>query len=189
MRRFLLIWLSVVNLGVGFSAVLTEPGVYLMPMNCSELLPEPTPFTNYLEAVGRGLVASNRNLSARIFKVLAIREKTGDAFDRNRDQHPIDILIRKTVCFYRDTKEPLKPVTYDDSNFISYLAASMPELEKKVGEIVYQYELEEAQRKRFAKILEKNSHLIQSMKDEAEAKAESEIDKLTKKAKSQVKDP
>ena len=189
MGRILLIWLGVGSFNVGFSAVLTDPGVYLLPMNCAELLPDPTPFSNYLEAVGRGLVAEKPQLASRIFKILAIRSKVSSAVDRNRDQHPIDVLIRKTLCFYRDTKEPLKPVTYDDSNFVSYLASAMPELETKVGEVVYQFELEQAQKKQFEKILEKNSHLIEKMKMEAEQKASNEIDKLVKKARNQVKDP
>jgi len=183
------ILLSFLSCVFGWGAVLSEPGVYLLPMNCSELLPDPTPFTNYLEAVGRGLVSSNSKLSSRIFKVLAIRQKVGDAFDRQRDQHPVDVLVRKTLCFYRDTKEPLKPVTYDDTNFVSYLSASMPELEKKVNDIVYQFELEEASRKQFEKILEGNSQLIRRLKTDAEDAAQAEIDKIARKARSQVKGP
>ena len=189
MVKLLMIWLGLLFFSSGFGAVLTETGVYLLPMNCSELLPDPTPFTNYLEAVGRGVVASDKKLSSRIFKVLAIREKTGGAFDRLKDQHPVDVLVRKTLCFYRETKEPLKPVTYDDPQFVSYLTSAMPELEKKVEEIVYQFEVEQIQRKKFEKILEKNAQLVEQMKREADQKAASEIDKLVRKAKIQVKDP
>ena len=114
MMRAFFVWLGVVMTFPALGAVLSEPGVYSLPMNCSELLPDPSPFTQYFEAVGRGLVSSNRPLATKIFKVIAIRERISDAADRQRDQHPIDVLIRKTLCFYRDTKEPLKAVTYDD---------------------------------------------------------------------------
>ncbi len=158
-------------------------------MNCVELLPDPSPFINYFEAVGRGLVTSNRKLSSRIFKILAIREKVIDAVDRQRDQHPVDKLIRKTLCYYREQKEPLKPVTYDDANFVSYLTQSMNELENKVDEVVFQWELDEAQRKQFEKIVEKNQQLIQAMKMEAEEQAEAKVRKISKRAKNQVKAP
>lgn len=187
-KNFLLV-LALLTCGSGFSAVLSDPGVYSLPMNCSELLPDPTPFTNYFEAVGRGVVTTNKKLSSRIFKVLAIREKVADAFDRQRDQHPIDVLIKKTLCYYREQKEPLKPVTFDDSNFISYLSLSMDELEKKVSEVVYQWEIDEAQKKQFEKIVEKNQQLIQRMKVQAEEQAEAEVKRIANKAKKQVKDP
>jgi hypothetical protein len=188
MAKLFLIFLGVLTCSSTYSAVLSEPGVYSLPMNCSELLPDPSPFTNYFEAVGRGLVTSNRKLSTRIFKVMAIREKLADAVDRQRDQHPIDILIRKTLCFYREQKEPLKPVTYDDSNFISYLSTAMKELETKVDEIVYQWELDRVQRAQFEKIVEKNQHLIQKMKMEADEMAEAEVRKLSQKAKKNLRE-
>jgi len=189
LAKYLLLVLTFLTYGSGFSAVLSDPGVYSLPMNCSELLPDPSPFINYFEAVGRGVVTSNKKLSSRIFKVLAIREKVSDAFDRQRDQHPIDSLIKKTLCYYREQKEPLKPVTFDDSNFITYLSQSMTELESKVNEVVYQWEVDEAQRKQFEKIVEKNQQLIQKMKILAEEQADAEVKRIAKKAKKTVKDP
>jgi hypothetical protein len=184
----LLIVLVVLTCSSTYSAVLSDPGVYSLPMNCSELLPDPSPFTNYFEAVGRGLVVSNKKLSSRIFKIIAIREKLTDAVDRQRDQHPIDILIRKTLCFYREQKEPLKPVTFDDANFISYLSSALKDVESKVDDIVYQWELDRVQKAQFEKIVEKNQHLIQKMKMEADEMAEAEVKKLSQKAKKNLKD-
>ena len=171
------------------SAVLSETGVFLLPMNCSELLPDPGPFVNYFEAVGRGMVTSNKKLSNRIFRVLAIREKVTDAMDRQRDQHPIDIIIRKTLCFFREQKEPLKPVLYDDENFISYLSAAISEIDTKVNEVVYQWELDLAQRLEYEKIIDKNQQLILSMKRQAEKEAEAEVKKIAQRAKAKAKFP
>ena len=189
MGKFLFILFGVLTCGFAHSAVLSEPGVYSLPMNCSELLPDPGPFINYFEAVGRGLVTSNRKLSARIFKILAIREKISDAVDRQRDQHPIDVLVKKTLCYYRETKEPLKPVTYDDESFVSYLSGVMKDLEIKVDEVVYQWELDRAQRLQFEKIVEKNQHLIESLKREAQAMADADVKKIANKAKNKVREP
>lgn len=189
MAKLFFIVMCFLTCGSVFSAVISEPGVYSLPMNCSELLPDPSPFLNYFEAVGRGLVTSNKQLSARIFKLIAIREKLGDAVDRQRDQHPIDNLIKKTLCYYREQKEPLKPVSFDDSNFISYLTQSMNELEAKVKEVVYQWEFDQAQRKLFEKIVEQNQQLIQKMKMQAEAQARVEVERIANKAKKEVKVP
>ena len=54
MMRAFFVWLGVVMTFPALGAVLSEPGVYSLPMNCSELLPDPSPFTQYFEAVGRG---------------------------------------------------------------------------------------------------------------------------------------
>ena len=32
-----------------------------------------------------------------------------------------DVLVRKTLCFYREQKEPLKPIAYDNAEFIKFL--------------------------------------------------------------------
>jgi hypothetical protein len=189
LAKLFLILLGFVAVNSSHSAVLSDPGIYSLPMNCSELLPDPSPFLSFFDAVGRGLVASDKKLSSRIFKVIAVREKLGDLVDRQRDQHPIDVLVRKTLCFYREQKEPLKPVNYDDPQFVSYLSQAMPDLEKRVGEVVYQWELDQVQRKQFEKIVERNQHLIQAMKNEASQKADEQVKNLTQKAKKQVKDP
>ena len=82
----------------------------------------------------------------------------------------------------------MKPVTFDDANFISYLSSALKEVESKVDDIVYQWELDRVQKAQFEKIVEKNQHLIQKMKMEADEMAEAEVKKLSQKAKKNLKD-
>jgi len=82
----------------------------------------------------------------------------------------------------------LKPVTFDDANFISYLSSALKDVESKVDDIVYQWELDRVQKAQFEKIVEKNQHLIQKMKMEADEMAEAEVKKLSQKAKKNLKD-
>lgn len=187
--RQLLVIISFLHLLPLRAAVLSDPAVFMMPLNCGELLADPAPFTNYLEAVGRGVVVKDRGLSQRIFKTLAMREKVADSFDRNRDQHPIDTLIRKTICFYREQKEPLKPVPFDDEKFLVFLAAAMPELETKVDEVVFQWESDRIQRQEYEKRVQKNQDLINKLKAEAGRQADASVRKIIKKAKSQLLEP
>jgi hypothetical protein len=79
-------------------------------------------------------------------------------------------------------------VTFDDANFISYLSSALKEVESKVDDIVYQWELDRVQKSQFEKIVEKNQHLIQKMKMEADEMAEAEVKKLSQKAKKNLKD-
>src|SRR4051812_4106201 len=99
-RRVLVgFWIGVILMTKGaIAAMPLEAGVYLLPINCSELLPDDSPFVQFFEAVGRGNATANRSFSKRIFRLVSMREKAMRSADRIRDQNPVDRLIRKTLC-------------------------------------------------------------------------------------------
>src|SRR5687768_12693389 len=104
-RIALILFLSVSTLR---AALPPQGGVFMLPLSCSELLPDPGPFINFFEAVARGSVTHDKAFSKRMFKILALREKLSNMTDRTREQNPVDDLIKRTLCFYREQKEPLK---------------------------------------------------------------------------------
>src|SRR5947209_14947948 len=87
------------------AAISSDSSYFLLPMSCAELLPDPAPYLGFFEAVGKGLVAKDRALSKRIFRVLSLREKLAEEPDRAREGNPVDVLIRKTLCYYREQKD------------------------------------------------------------------------------------
>lgn len=171
------------------AALAPDPGVYMMPMNCVELLPDPAPYLNFFGAVARGSVTSDRPFSRKLFRILALREKLQDYVEKNRGQNPVDILIQKTVCFYRQQKEPLKPVSSDDGVFIQFLKQSLVDLDKKVDDAVFDMEFERQQRQEYERAAQKNKGTVQMLEDEADRDADATFEKLSKKARRQVKVP
>src|SRR5262245_59423451 len=124
MKGFCLCFFSLFSVAA-FSA---ESGTYLMPMNCTELLPDNTQFVGCLDAVAKGQVTADRALAKRVFRLLALREKMNDAASKYRDVNPIDLLIRRTLCFYREQKEPMAAVPYNNVQFVTFLRANLREL-------------------------------------------------------------
>lgn len=188
MSRSVVLWVGLV-LGTYALAIPTNRDFQSasLPLTCAELLPDTTPYLLFFEAVGRGQVATNRTFSKRIYRILSLRERMVDVVEKGRDQNPIDSLVRKTLCFYREQKEPLKPVPFDDTAFLSFLKVSMKDLETKVDEAVYEWELERQQRKEFERMALRNQKKVDSLVREADVEADRVFEKLSQRAKRKVK--
>jgi hypothetical protein len=164
-------------------------GTFLLPLECSELLPDHSPFVRFLEAVARGGLKSDKRLSERLYKVLAMRERMNTANEQSREQNPVDILIRKTLCFYREKKEPLKTVTYDDALFLSFLRTSLADLESKLDETIFQREFDKQQRKEYERLLTANKEIEDSIRRQAELEADRSFERISNSAKRKVRAP
>lgn len=162
-------------------------GVYLLPINCSELLPDESPFVQFFEAAARGSAARNKALAKRMFRVLEMRERFLKNPDLSRDENPVDVLIRKTLCYYRQQKEPLRPVSYEDQGFLAFLSGAIRELEGKVEDALFLALLEREQRLAYERELQRNRSLIESVRREASREAERAFDKIVTNAKRKAK--
>ncbi len=158
-----------------------------LPLTCAELLPDTTPYVTFFEAVARGQVSTNRTFSKRVYRILSLRDRMVDVVEKGRDQNPIDSLIRKTLCFYREQKEPLKPVPFDDDQFLTYIKASMKDLEAKVDDAVFDWEFERQQRREFERMAIRNQKKVDSVAREADVEADRHFEKLSLRAKRKVK--
>ena len=165
------------------------PGNYLMPLNCLELLPDSSPFTGFFEAVARGMAGKDRQLSKRLFKILSLRDRIANQVDQNREPNPLDTLIQKTICFYREQKEPLKPITFDDADFIKFLKNGLKDLEGKVDDTVFHVEFERFQRQEYERRANKNRGTIEVLQREAERDAENSFDRISSAARRKVRVP
>lgn len=161
----------------------------MLPMTCAELLPEVDPFTFFFEAVARGAVTSRARLSKRMFRVLSLREKLSDQGKRHKEDNPIDGLLRKTLCFYRESKDPLRAVPFDDPDFLKFMETSIDDVERKSEDAVFQSELSRLQREEYEKRLERNQELIEQLRAEADRSAQKSYDDLSKKARRKVQAP
>ncbi len=158
-------------------------GVRMLPLNCSELLPDSTPFVEFLTAVGQSQVEKDRSFSRRIFRVIALRKKLYEENDWIRDHNPIDLLIQKTLCFFRIQKDPISPISYDNPEILKFLKESLDELEAKVDEAIFDTEFESEERKRYEKQIERNAKLIRTVEGQAQREANKEYGQITKSAK------
>jgi len=163
-----------------------EGGVFLMPMSCAELLQDPAPFLGYFEAVAKGQVSKDRKFSRRMFRILSMREKLGEATGRTREANPVDAIIRRTICFYREQKEPLKPVGFEDADFLKFMHVSLKELEDKVEDSIFQWEFERQQRREYERRLKITEGAAQTVAREAEVDADRAYDRLTNAARKKV---
>jgi hypothetical protein len=191
MKTFRILLILAVSAFVFPNSTRAEVGdrsVYSLPMNCAELLPDPGPFLSFLGAVAKGLVTNERSMSKRILVVLALRDKATDTAARANEQNPVDILIRKALCFYREQKEPLRYVPYDDKEFIKYLrGGALRELETHVSKAVLDIEVERAQRRQFEVQMEKTQDIIQRLEKEAEREAARNYERLAESAKRKIR--
>lgn len=162
---------------------------YLMPINCLELLPDSSPFTGFFEAVARGSAAKDRALSKRLFKILSMRERISNVVDQNREPNPVDTLIQKTICFYREQKEPLKPITFDDVDFVKFLKSGLKDLEGKVDDTVFHVEYERYQRQEYERRASNNRGIIEKLQSEADRDAENTFDRISAAARRKVRVP
>lgn len=174
--------------GVGATS-LRGAGTVTLPMTCAELIPETEPFTQFFEAVARGSVTTKSRLSKRMFRVLALREKLKEIGKRHKDDNPIDQIIRKTLCFYRESTDPVRAVPFDDAAFLKFIESSIDEVEKKSEEAVYQSEYVRLQKEEYEKRLDRNQDLIEQLRQEADRSAQKSYDEISTKAKRKVQAP
>ncbi len=161
----------------------SEGYAVMLPLTCAELLPDMTPYIQFFDAVGRAEITKDRRFSKRIYRILALRENMLDLSDRGREQNPIDLLVRKTLCFYREQKDPIRPISYDDPEFTKFLKTSIKELETKVEKAVFDWELERQERKEFERRAKQNQKLVNALEREADIEAAQTFSRLSQRAK------
>lgn len=186
MRRLFLAGLTTLTLS-GAIAAPAGPPVFLLPMACSELLPDTDPFIRFLDSVARGNLLTENALSKRIFRLMALREKVAETIRIGRERNPVDIMVQKTLCFYRQQKEPLKPVPYDDEAFLEFLKGGIDDMEKQISAAIRQEEIERFQKKEFERKLEQNREREDQLRRQAQRDAEKEMKQISESAKRQVK--
>ncbi len=166
-------------------ALVSDPdqAVFMMPMNCAELLPDSSNFIGFFGSVARGTANQDKMLSRKLLRILALRERINDIADLSRQPNPVDTLIQKTICFYRVQKEPLKPVPFDDEDFLHFLKTSLKELETKVEDAVFQVQFEKFQREEYARRVQQNRNILQALEREADKDAGRTFDRLSSGAK------
>jgi hypothetical protein len=169
------------------AAIQPDSGVYMMPMNCSELLPDNAPFVNFFEAVALAAVEKDRAFAKRLLRVKALRERVSESVTRGKEQNPVDVIIRRSICFYREQKEPLKPVSFDDAGLMQFMKSSVKELEAKVEDAVFQTEFEKYQREEYERRVQRNFRALQSLEQEANREASFSYEKLSKAARKKVR--
>lgn len=168
------------------SAAVESSSIVMLPASCAELLQQTEPFINFFEAVGKGVAKTDKELSKKIFSILILREKLEESSTARGRNNPIDILIQKTLCFYREQKEPLKEVSYDNSRLVSFLKESISELDKKVQDAIYEYELERFRREYYELKLEKSNKFAQTLRLEAEKIANLKYKTISERAKKKI---
>lgn len=161
-----------------------EATSFLLPLNCAELLPDTQPFLTFFGSVARSTVVTDSTLSKRMFRVLALREKIQES---GRDSGISDVLIRRTLCFYRQQKEPLAQVSYQDPDFVKYLRTALPELEKKLEDVILNIEIAKAEESHFQDQIERNQRSVERLERDAIREADSTYKKLSKVARSKVR--
>jgi len=152
-------------------------------------MPDMDPYIQFFEAVARGQVGQNRSMSVRLFQILAMREKLHASSGKTQDNNPVDAYIKKSLCYYREQKEPLAPVAFDDPKFVQYMKSSILDLEKKVNEAILEWEVQKAQRNAYQNSLEKNHALVESLKRKAEIEADRTYRALSDKARRKTRIP
>ncbi len=194
-RRANIMRISLYSLGLvlafvglpGYAALPPEGGVVMMPLNCGELLPDNAPYINFFEGVARNAISSDKTLAKRILRILALRDKLAEYVDRSRGQNPVDTLIRKTICFYREQKEPLKPIAVDDPDFLNFMKKSLPDLETKVDDSIFQAEFERYRRVELERQAQRNQGAMNSLEEQANHDADRSFENISKAARRKVK--
>jgi len=164
-----------------------ESETYLLPLNCSELLPDNTPFVSYFELVGRGQVVSNKPFSRKVFKILALRDKLNASSHLFEGSNPVDIMIRRTLCFYREQRDPLQLVPYYDPKMVSFLSEGMKDLEQKVERVILDLQTQALDKERLARRAKQNEAVVQNEKRLAEKSAIQIFERINQQAVRKVK--
>ncbi len=158
-----------------------------MPMGCNELLQDTTPFIQFYETVAKGLMNSDKPTAKRLLKLLFLRQKLGDNTSLHKESNPVDAMLRTSICFYREQKEPLKQVLFDDAEFVKFLKSSLPELEKRVETAIYDWELEKAQKAEYERRIRLGQSSMEAFHNQIERDADNTYEKLSKNAKQKAK--
>ena len=138
---------------------------------------------------GNSTYSRHGHFARRIFRVLSLREKTGEAAAKYRDVNPLDLLIRRTLCFYREQKEPIQQVAYNNPQFVTFLRANLKELETKIENAILDWQLERQQRTKYEAQLQKNQNLVDAIRKEAENDARISFERLSSSARKKVQVP
>lgn len=181
-------WLILVLFTSSLHGAISDPGVFRLPTNCRELLPDQTPFLQFFESVAKGQASKNPSFSKRLFKVLALREKLIEEIGK-ADGNPIELLVRQTLCFYREQRDPLRPIPYDDTDFLKFLLSGIGELEKKAEAAVLQEEVLHSERMAYETQLEKTQGVIDRVWKEAEKEAGATYSRISRAARKKVHAP
>ena len=151
-------------------------------MNCSELFPDNSTFLSYFEAVGRGQVAEDKVLSRKVFRILALRDQLNAAPELFEGTNPVDVLIRKTLCYYREQKDALQVVPYYDPKMIRYLKDSMKDLESKVDLAIFNCRFQQETKEALEKRAKKHEAIVRELKNEAQQSARQSFEKISREA-------
>lgn len=182
--RISLVCLFLAPITMSWAAPVPLPGepTYLLPLNCSELLPDNSTFVSYFDSVGRGQVLADKALSQKVFRILALREKLNDSPHLFEGANPVDVVIRRTLCYYRQQKDALQPVPYYDPKLLSFLKENIGELEKKVEAVILECQYKLMSKELLETRAKKNQALVDSAKKQAEKTADNVFDKLHQQA-------
>lgn len=183
----ILVWLILIPVSNASAVPSHGEPTYLLPLNCSELLPDNTTFISYFDSVGKGQVVSDKALSQRIFRILALRDKLQESPMLFEGANPVDVVIRRTLCYYRQQKDALQPVPYYDSKFLAFLKESIKDLEKKVEAVILECQYKFVSKELLEARAKKNQALVDSVKKQAEKTAEQVFDKLNQQATRKAK--
>lgn len=165
----------------------TAMPVFTLPQSCGELLSDIGPFLGFLDAVANGLANSDRTLSRRLLRLLALRNEALRNNERLRSDNAIDGTLRRALCFYREQREPLRPVAFDDDGFIRFLRESIGDLEKKVEGAIFDVELESARRRQLESRLAKNRAAAERLEAEADRAARTSYNRILDQARKKAK--
>lgn len=168
-------------------ADVTVNPVFTLPASCGELLSDVGPFLGFLEAVANGLANSDRALSKRILRLLALRNEALRNNERLRNDNGVDGTLRRALCFYREQREPIRPVAFDDDAFIRFLRESIGDLEKKVENSIFEVELESARRRQLESRLAKNRVAAERLEAEANRAARTSYNSILERARKKAK--
>jgi len=180
--RISLVCLFLAPITGSWAAPLPGEPTYLLPLNCSELLPDNSAFVSYFDSVGRGQVVADKALSQKIFRILALRQKLNDSPSLFDGANPVDVVIRRTLCYYRQQKDALQPVPYYDPKILSFLKENIGELEKKVEAVILECQYKVISKELLETRAKKNQAMVESVKKQAEKTADQVFDKIHQQA-------
>lgn len=170
----------------GLAEETSESPIYSMPRHCNELLPDILPFTQFLDSVARGLVATDKKLAKRLFTLIEMRNKLEASGEVDSLTNPVNILIRKTLCYYRGQRGATAVIAFDDTGLIKFLKENLKELEAKVEAEVLAEQTLKAQMAEYERRLKQNETVVEALKEQASNDASKRYSEISKKAKRRV---
>lgn len=182
----------IVGLGIFFSINLLgsptkDTATYLLPFNCSELLPDNSAFLSFFESIARGQVVANKALSKKIFKVLALRDKLNQKPELFQGSNPLDALIARTLCYYREQKDALQIVPYYDPKLLEFLSQNIKDLEKKAEAVILDLQVQILNKEELGRRARQNEALVAAERESAEQSANRMFDQIAQEAQRKAK--